>query len=84
MTRCYTRAMQNPPARIPNHLVSLAVLAGMSFLSAAAFGQEPAPMPMSHDNDMVASGLPKRFRKADAALHPKALGKFTRPISSTQ
>ena len=37
--------------------------------------------PMSHDNDMAPAGLPKDFNEP-MKLFPKALGKFTRPISS--
>jgi len=55
--------------------------AALGFAGAVFAQQAPAPMPMSHDNDMVASGLPKDFDKP-IALSPKALGKFTRPISS--
>ena len=36
---------------------------------------------MSHDNDMASAGLPKDFNEP-MKLFPKALGKFTRPISS--
>ena len=77
--RCYTRAMQNPPARTFHRIVM--PLAGISLLCGAAFCQEPAPMNMSRDNDMVATGLPKDFDKP-MPLYPKALGKFTRPTSS--
>src|SRR5258707_889036 len=37
--------------------------------------------PMSHDNDMAPAGLPKNFNEP-MKLFPKALGKFTRRISS--
>lgn len=37
--------------------------------------------PMSHDNDMAPAGLPKNFSEP-MALFPKALGKFTRPITT--
>jgi len=37
--------------------------------------------PMSHDNDMAPAGLPKNFNEP-MKLFPRALGKFTRPISS--
>jgi tetratricopeptide (TPR) repeat protein len=50
------------------------LLASLSMLSAAA--QE------HHDNDMAPSSLPKNFNEP-MKLFPKALGKFTRPISST-
>ncbi len=50
----------------------------LSLLAAPMFAQAP---PMSHDNDMAPSGLPKNFAEP-MALFPKALGKFTRPISS--
>jgi hypothetical protein len=36
---------------------------------------------MSHDNDMAPTGLPKDFDQP-MAFSPKALGKFTHPISS--
>ena len=48
------------------------------FLAAPLVAQEP---PMSHDNDMAATSLPKNFNEP-IKLFPKALGKFTRPISS--
>ncbi|HYA17360.1 MAG TPA: hypothetical protein VEF06_07835 [Bryobacteraceae bacterium] len=60
-------------------IVWLAAMAAS--VTGAALCQQPAPMPMSHDNDMVATGLPKDFDKP-YPLHSKALGKFTRPISS--
>ena len=41
----------------------------------------PQAPPMSHDNDMAPAGLPKNFNES-MKLFPKALGKFTRPISS--
>jgi tetratricopeptide (TPR) repeat protein len=44
--------------------------------ASAALAQEHV-----HDNDMVASELPKNFNDP-MPLYPKALGKFTRPISS--
>ena len=47
-------------------------------LVAPLVAQEP---PMSHDNDMAATSLPKNFNEP-IKLFPKALGKFTRPISS--
>jgi tetratricopeptide (TPR) repeat protein len=50
----------------------------------AVLAQQPAPMShdaMSHDNDMAPAGLPKNFDEP-IAFTPKALGKFTRPISS--
>src|SRR5258705_4937423 len=54
------------------------LLLALPLLAVPLFAQSP---PMSHDNDMAPAGLPKNFNEP-MKLFPKALGKFTRPISS--
>jgi tetratricopeptide (TPR) repeat protein len=54
------------------------LLLALPLVAVPLLAQAPA---MSHDNDMVPAGLPKTFSEP-MKLFPKALGKFTRPISS--
>jgi hypothetical protein len=54
------------------------LLLALPLIAVPLLAQAPA---MSHDNDMVPAGLPKTFSEP-MKLFPKALGKFTRPISS--
>ena len=58
-------------------LLTAALLAAPAF-SGVLLAQAP---PMSHDNDMAPEGLPKNFNDP-MPLYPKALGKFTRPITT--
>src|ERR1700731_587495 len=67
----------SPPLRRPLGMIRPLLLA-LPLLAVPLFAQAPA---MSHDNDMAPAGLPKDFNEP-MKLFPKALGKFTRPISS--